>query len=127
MTDIHGEIEREFSLPVSRPAAHSTPHPFTQEDAAAWANVCYRLSLRWGNHVTGKVLRLSMDVNWNDALAMWAFTRERGYVLKFGSPQLKLGGMRALNNSRAFGLTDARSKYSAHLYQMLKDDRRVQG
>ena len=103
----------------------ATRCPFTQEDATAWAQVCYRLSLRWGNHVTGKVLRLSMDVNWDDALCMWAFTRERVLILRYRM-DLRRAGMKALNNLRAFGLTDSRHKYSEQLYRMMKDELRIE-
>jgi hypothetical protein len=103
----------------------ATPHPFTQEDAAAWAQVCYRLSIRWGEPVTDQILHLTMDVNWTDALAMWVFSRERLLILRYNLLHRRQG-MRALNEARAFGLAEPRARYSDQLYRMLNDERRMQ-
>jgi hypothetical protein len=100
------------------------PQPFTTEDAAAWANVCYRLSLRCGKPVMEQILHLTMDVNWTDAINMWVWTRERGYALRCRH-QWRDAPMRALNNSRAFGLTHTRAIYSEHLYKMLNHERKL--
>ena len=102
------------------------PCPFTQEDAAAWADVCTRLSVRWGYPVRDQILHLTMDVNWTDALNMWVWSKERVTIKKF-LWTLQARAISNLNNSRAFGMAGTRSRYADHLYRMLQAERRVAG
>jgi hypothetical protein len=106
------------------PSERATACPFTKEDAAAWAQVCTRLSVRWGQPVMGLTLHLSMEANWTDALNMWVWTQERTLISKF-LWTLQPRAIANLNNSRAFGMADSRARYADHLYRMLQAERRV--
>lgn len=100
------------------------PHPFTQEDAATWAHATTRMESRWKNAVTEVLLHLSMDINWSDALNMWVYTRERERSKAMSIPSQRRV-MAKLNQLRAFGIGNSQSRYSEHLYRMLKDEERM--
>lgn len=92
--------------------------PFTREDATVWAHATTRIGARWRHFVTEPLLHLSMESNWTDALNMWIFAKERSYIERFAEAS-RARAMRILNDSRAFGLTEARRRYSRYLYRML--------